>query len=671
MPAYFKTSIREFNEQEDNLILGFLTSAGEKEGFTQQSHAQTDAWEKEIILLKECFPNIVAKYDHSLNWSLLLEYPIPRRNKRIDAVILAEDVILVLEFKAKEFSINSQLQVEDYALDLRDFHEESRNRIIIPILVSTTAIKKTNFNRTGKDSDLVRSIIVTNPTQLPDKIIEVYKSNHDPKKPPINSEQWDHSPYKPVPTIIEAAELLFAGHSVRDIAYSFAGVHNLGITSDFLIKTIQSAAQDRKKIICFVTGVPGSGKTLAGLNVVHSPEIKRDNKPAGVFLSGNRPLVKIVTEALVRDKINTECQGKITKKEVKRIVSTFIQSLYSFISEYIDKERDKPPYDHVLVFDEAQRAWNLDKEKRKYKRDMSEPHMIFNIMDRLDWAVIIALVGGGQEIHDGEAGLAEWGRNLTQKFPHWEVRVAPEVLIGGPSLAGSLLFEGLIPKNITIIKEDALHLPVSIRDYKAKTVASWVNEVLRGHNRNASDLMSSLKDFPITLTRDLTNAKNWLKNQTRGLRKCGLVASSGAKRLRAYGIEVSSGFTSSYSYEDWFLNPQEDVRSSSQLEVVATEFECQGLELDWIGICWGNDLIWDPQKKEWIYRNLKGSRWQQVNNKITQNYLLNKYRVLLTRAREGFIIWVPKGDKNDSTLAPGDFENIAKYLLSCGVQNID
>ena len=384
------------------------------------------------------------------------------------------------------------------------------------------------------------------------------------------------------------------------------------------------------------------------------------------FLSGNGPLVKIVSAALVKD-----ARKRVKTDEAKRTVSAFIQNVHAFIKAYQDHDPSDLPYEHVVVFDEAQRAWDRAKSMKKFGRNESEPETMFKIMDRhRDWAVIVALVGGGQEIYDGEAGLSEWGKALSERYPNWEIRVSGEALFGGPSVAGNPLFPNGPPTDLAIVEQRDLHLSVSVRSFKAESINLWVNAVLNGNADAAREVASQIVDFPILLTRSLKEMRETLQTVTRGSRRNGLVASSGALRLRAHGIEVSSGFCRGYGYEHWFLSPREDYRSSYQLEVAATEFECQGLELDWVGLCWGDDLIRSPLGDNWDYRALRGLKWSSIKIPRNRSYLLNRYRVLLTRAREGVVIWVPEGDSSDPTRDPARLDATADYLLRCGVRRV-
>jgi broad-specificity NMP kinase len=420
---------------------------------------------------------------------------------------------------------------------------------------------------------------------------------------------------------------------------------------------IEHARQEGHKLICFVTGVPGSGKTLAGLNIIHSRELHEGS--LGVFLSGNGPLVKVLSEALARD--HSERTGE-SIAESRRRVSTFVQNVHRFIDAHFTSS--PPPPDRVVVFDEAQRAWNREQSQRKFKRDRSEPEIMLDIMDRhRGWAVIVALVGSGQEINTGEAGLGEWGRALADRFQHWTVLVSPHAVKGDPGDHADLLFDPR-PSQIRVHEDDALHLDVSLRSYKAQAVSEFVTHSLLQQVENARSALASCPDFPIVMTRDLQKAREWLKRRQRGTRRIGLVASSGGRRLRAHGLDVRIEL----DVENWFLNASSDVRSSYYLETPATEFGIQGLELDWTRVCWDIDLV--PDSGDWHVRAFKGTHWQTVRDATRRQYVLNKYWVLLTRAREGMIIWVPKGESSDWTRPTSRYDAIARYLRLCGGSEI-
>lgn len=669
MPAFYRATFAGFLADDPKRILGELTAGSSDSGFLDLKHRQTKAWQRELQMLRSTTEALIAADASKAGWHLLLEYPIPRRQKRIDAVILAGALIFCVEFKTedKEISAQTRRQVEDYALDLRDFHEASRGRRVIPIAVAVAGEMAASLAFASPSSDVVRAVISTTGSELASRLSEAFDVEVDSLVSPIDGAVWDASPYRPVPTIVEAAEALYAGHDVREIAHSHAGAINLTLTSERLVALVDEAQRHRLKIACFVTGVPGAGKTLAGLNVVHNPALRQAGRPAPIFLSGNYPLVKIVSAAIARDS-----RRRNKNYGAARTTGTLIQNANAFFREAREKP-EAPLAENVVVFDEAQRAWDAVHNAKKYGQTISQPESMLSIMDRhQDWAVLIALIGGGQEINSGEAGLSEWGVALREKYPHWQVAASPSALDGDTSVSGQRLFTEDHSATLVVRREPALHLNVCLRSFRAQRVTDWVEAVLRGDADQAAKVTSDLREFPIMLTRSLETARDWLRSQTRGLRRSGLVASSSAIRLRAHGIELSSGFRQENRdmYVNWFLADVSDVRSSNQLEVAASEFECQGLELDRVGVCWGGDVTLDPQENQWIYRVFSGTKWSRVKSERDRQYFLNTYRVLLTRAREGMIIWVPAGDDRDGTRPSPPFDATAAYLRRCGLAEI-
>ena len=666
MPAFYRATVAEFLADDAKRILGVLASRSAETGFADLKQRQTKAWEIELEVLRAAFSQLVSDAAAASAWGVLIEYPIPRRQKRVDVVLLAESVIFCLEFKTgdREVPREATRQVEDYALDLRDFHEASRNRIIVPAVVAPKATVLPACAALPS-TELVRAVQTTNGEGLAAWLCEQFSLEHRQDAPAVDLAVWDSSAYRPVPTIVEAAEALFAGHNVREIAHSHAGAINLTLTTERLVQIIRRAQQEGEKVTCLVTGVPGAGKTLAGLNIVHDPMLRQEGRPPAVFLSGNGPLVKIVSAAIARD-----FRRRTKQSGGERTTGTFIQNVHAFIREALDKP-DKPPAEHVVVFDEAQRAWDAKHHARKTGCEESEPETMLSIMDRhLDWAVLIALVGGGQEIHDGEAGLGEWGRALKQRFGHWRAVASREAVDGEASIAGHRLFADGDRGNVAVEQEPALHLNVNLRSFRAQRVTEWVNALIGGRAEEAAAVAPLFQtEFPMAMTRSLSSARAWLRERARGFRRCGLVASSGALRLRADGFELSSGFRQGNRdlYVHWFLDEPPDIRSSNQLEVAASEFECQGLELDWVGVCWSGDFSFDGEQGAWNLRCLSGSRWGQVSRETDRAYLLNTYRVLLTRAREGMVVWVPTGDANDVTRQPRWFDSTAAFLQRCGL----
>lgn len=657
-------SLSGFTLADDAQLLGELTGAVASTGIQSTRTTQIETWKTQITLLKRCASDLIQRCEAAKDWHLILEYELPRRQKRPDAILLAEDVILVIEFKvgASSHGASSRWQVEDYCLNLRDFHGGSSGRAIVPVLCSTAAPSVTSSPPIS--NACVAPIQVTNADDLTRVLLSAYSALHRIDGSPIDADTWVDAPYRPTLSVIEAAERLYENHDVREISHSYAS--NLDATTDQLAEIIREAREQNRRYVCFVTGVPGAGKTLTGLNVVHDPSLRAEGGPSGIFLSGNGPLVKVVREALV---LSQQRAGR-RRQDTAHEVSTFIQNVHQFL-RYHREHPTALPHEHVVVFDEAQRAWDQEQMLRKQGVDRSEAAELFDVMDRLDgWAVIIALVGGGQEIFLGEAGLEEWGRAVAVR-PNWRVMASPEVVSGGASVSGHRLFADGVPPGIEFRPEPLAHLSVGVRSFRAQRLAEWVDAVLALDTERAQSLVPDRREFPLVFTRDLEVAKAWLRarNEPGNGQRAGLIATSEDQRLRAYGLERSSAFRLGYSFEKWFLMPPSDTRSSHVLEVAASEFECQGLELDWIGLCWGGDLT-PSERGDWEYRKFRGASWNQVRNDVERTYVRNRYRVLLTRARLGMVIWIPPGNLQDSTLDPSRFDRIAQLFDAAGVPEL-
>ena len=657
----YASNVEQFITADNNAIVGQLIKGVSATGISSHESTQVEAWREEIRLLKTHVDKLGLK-----DWFIVLEYEIPRRSLRPDAILLNRDTIFVIEFKVGSgtYDAASCWQVNRYARDLRDFHAESAGRKIVPILCATHA-DTVQFERhpcSGVNGSGVTDLMKTNASNLGAYLLQFEDSGKSPGIKRINPDAWLTSFYRPMPSIIDAAKQLYEGHEVREISHRYA--HNLDRTTEMLGREIEDARRCKRRVICFVTGVPGAGKTLTGLDVVHNPGLGQS--PAGVFLSGNGPLVKVVREALVMNR----SESGLTKKEREREVATFIQNVHQFLRYHLDNP-EVIPHENVVVFDEAQRAWDALQMERKRKIASSEATLLLDVMERLpDWAVIIALVGGGQEIFLGEAGLEEWGRSLGERLVDWRAVASPEVLVGGASVAGHRLFEEGIPANVSFQEEHQAHLDVVVRSHRAQRWAEWVNEFLAGNFTYARTLFpEDSLEFPCFVTRDLDKARAWLRLHSGldGKERTGLLATSMDHRLRAYGIERASYFRMNYPFEKWFLNPADDVRSSYCLEVAASEFECQGLELDWVGLCWGGDLTPSANASGWDYRKFRGADWQNVRKNEEKAYTLNRYRVLLTRARSGMVVWVPKGNGNDPTTEPERFDRVFSALQKAGM----
>jgi hypothetical protein len=650
--AWYRSRITDFLAESNESIVGTLLTASQ----FAASIPQRNAWLTEIALLKTW---LVGR-----SGEVLLEFTIPRMGSRIDAVVLLGPVVFVIEFKvgSADFDYAAVLQVWDYALDLKNFHEASHSARIVPILIATEATRSPPL-RLDFAEDLVCHPVRA---QCSEVRAAIDASLREALGDRIDPATWSTAPYRPTPTIIEAARALYARHSVQDIARHDAGAQNLHLTSNRVEELIEDAKANDKKIICFVTGVPGAGKTLVGLNVATQ---KRDeSQPThAVFLSGNGPLVAVLREALVRDDLARKKSAgeKTSKARLANPIKSFIQNIHHFRDAALLDPR--PPDDHVVIFDEAQRAWNRDKTEkfmkmRKGRPDFqySEPAFLISYMDRhVDWAVIICLVGGGQEIHTGEAGIGEWLRACNEYFPHWNLYISQN-LTDTEYDAGHALDDVISRPNAHF--DDALHLAVSMRSFRAENVSNFVKALLDCDLIFArANLEKVLDRFPIVLTRDLSKAKQWIRNRARGSERFGLVASSKAMRLKPHAIDIRVAVDP----VQWFLSDRDDTRSSYYLEDCATEFQVQGLELDWTCVNWDGDLR--HTGRHWGYHDFRGNRWEKVKSAERQNYLRNAYRVLLTRARQGMILFIPPGDKQDPTRPPEFYDSTFQYLVDIGV----
>jgi hypothetical protein len=655
--AYYADTIAKFLEADPHSILGQLSQASP----ATVEAPQREAWLTQIRVLREALESYAGR------GTIYFEYSVPRLGKRIDAVAVIEHVLFVIEFKVGEvqFTRAATDQVFDYGLDLKNFHESSHSKPIAPILIATDAAAGAKSITSHQDGLLFP--IWATPSELESVIERVLSACVGPC---IDATEWNQGRYKPTPNIIEAATALYAGHSVEQISRSDAGAINLTLTSDTISEVIATSRRLSRKSICLVTGVPGAGKTLVGLNIA-TKHINRESELYSVFLSGNDPLVAILREALARDKVRRELEaGRLFRKGAATSeVKLFVQNVHHFRDECLVDE-DRPPIEHVALFDEAQRAWNLQQTasfmSRKKGRpgfQYSEPEFLISCMDRhSDWAVVVCLVGGGQEINTGEAGIGEWINALQRSFGHWHVHVSPR-LHDSEFGAGAVLEKLRNRPNVEY--NEALHLGVSLRSFRAERVSELVKLLLDQDEVAAKSVAAELVGrFPIVVTRDVGSAKNWLKTQARGSERYGMVASSQALRLKPHAIDVRAPVDPIH----WFLDSKDDVRSSYYLEDAATEFQVQGLELDWACVVWDADFRYS--EAGWDCMSFVGSRWNRIRKEDRRAYLKNAYRVLLTRARQGMVIVVPTGDDRDPTRQGAFYDNTFRYLRRVGFEQI-
>lgn len=653
--AWYAAPIDEFLKSPADSIFGKL--AGNSEFSLLQS--QRSAWLTQIDYLQK---SLVG-----LNGALFLEFNIPRMGRRIDVVLLIGASVFVVEFKVGENAFDRAAldQVWDYALDLKNFHQASHNAPIVPILIATGAIESPPIHLRSDGDRVYHPISVHSAAfrKALDLILLTVTGDV------VDAQDWSRAAYHPTPTIVEAARALYAQHSVESIARFDAGTQNLRVTSRRIEELVDEAKKRRLKIICFVTGVPGAGKTLVGLNI--ATRHRRVEEPThAVFLSGNAPLVAVLREALVRDEVTRRKNSgqKVRKGKVAESVKAFIQNVHHFRDDaLVDSE---PPIEHVVIFDEAQRAWNLKQTagfmRRKKNRPgfgLSEPEFLISCMERhTDWAAIICLVGGGQEINTGEAGIDAWLDAVNSKFPGWHMHISSR-LIDSEYAAGRAL-EVVRGRQHTHF-DDCLHLAVSMRSFRTENVSSFVKALLDCEKDEARKIFAEITSrYPVVITRDLTAAKNWIRGQARGGERFGLVASSKAQRLKPHAIDIRVDINPVH----WFLNDREDTRSSYYLEDAATEFQVQGLELDWTCVTWDADMRFNGSS--WSFHDFRGSGWCNINSIENRIYLRNAYRVLLTRARQGMVIFVPRGVSTDPTRSPAFYNSTFNYLSDLGIPSL-
>jgi len=651
------------------MVIGTLQTRYAHDGFASQYTQQTKAWERFIPLLQAELSALVADCPKAAGWGILLEYPLYRLRKRIDAAILTTNEIIVLEAKVGEsrFRAEDERQVEDYALDLRDFHAGCRDQALIPVLWCTNApIAKEDGP--PAQADRVAPVQRVGSDELRTVFRRFVSSNSHAR---LVLNEWDAAPYQPVPTIIQAATSIFAGHDVRAIARAEAS--NLAVSARRIVDVIAEAKRDGRKAVVFLTGVPGAGKTLAGLQVVHDAVTTgAEDRGDIVYLSGNTPLVVVLREALARDTVYRKRAAGIRSglADERRLIRTRIQHINDFLRQYLSDTESALPHEHAIVFDEAQRAWDAGQGAKKFERDKSEPSLLLEIMGRhTDWCACVCLVGGGQEINTGEEGITGWGdalRALVGEQSKWTV-YGPEDVYRGETSTGGLSL-GELPSGINHVLEPDFRLSVPLRSYRAPAMSEWVTAVLDADLPAAKMQAQLLTEYPIVLTRSLKQARAWLRERGRGERRYGLLASSGARRLRADGLGEILEATHGPAIAQWYLNGRDDIRSSFVLEVPANEYACQGLEIDFSCICWGGDLVFALQTKGWFCRRLSGNTWNEIRSAEDRRYIQNTYRVLLTRAREGLVIWVPRGDVSDRTRIPEELNATADFLVEAGAR---
>lgn len=681
---YYSDTITDFLNRSANEIAGDLALS-----YTSDINKETsNSWLSEIETLQAS----LAKFSN--RGSLYFEYNIPRMGRRADVIVLIDGIVFVLEYKTadQKFSNESSTQVWDYAIDLKNFQRGSLDRTIVPILVVPNEKNKRCKLELKPFEDDVYEPLWVNAERLSEAIDSILPAT-TPVWSQVEDDRWAKSGYEPTPTIIEAAVALYEEKSVEDITKHGGDIDKASVE---LTKIIDHCRENRRKAVCFITGVPGAGKTLIGLNTAID-QFKRGEK--AVYLSGNFPLVEVLQEALTRDyysrdkeKAKIEKRKACTKEEAKSKVKAFIQMIHHYRDTYLEgteiknghivpqegyfeshTDKSYVPADHVAIFDEAQRAWTKHElqrfmQEKKHIKDFpySEPEYLISCMDRQeDWGLVVCLVGNGQAINKGEAGLAEWIESIHRSYSDWDVYMSDHLLTSGDVTPEQM--ELIAPQ---LKPSEDLHLQMSMRSFRSEKVSIFVNQLLALQKEDAAATFREIENYPIVLTRSLETAKQWLREHRRGSERMGLLASSKAERLKAININVRY----QPNFVHWFLEDDSDIRSSNCLEDTLTEFKVQGLEIDWACVAWDADLRLNKERTEWLHHQLRGgTTWQKIEKPINREYQINAYRVLLTRARQGMIICIPEGDHSvppDVTRKPEWYDGIYNYLKEIGIKEI-
>ena len=704
----YSSSFEEFLQDTEMSVLGILCDHYHGDART----TTRDAWKGEISIMRETLKQCTDK-----DGQIIFEYDIPRLGKRVDVILLFRGIIFCIEFKVGESKILEADvdQVLDYALDLKNFHKFSSDKVIVPILVATKYVRFSSVVQVSAYDDKVVNPLVTGEANLIDILKAVLKKY--PFETPVDK-NWIISPYAPTPTIIEAARSLYENHSVADITRHEADDVFTDRTIGYILQVIKESKEKQKKSICFVTGVPGAGKTLVGLDVAIKQTYQGHDEPVkdegAVYLSGNGPLVAVLTEALAQDNYKKAREKNEKKKltDSRREVSKSIQMIHRYRDNMlakiknpvengrleIDPEKavrmEKAGFgevEHVAIFDEAQRSWThkrlADYLKRggTYGNKLKVPNfpmseaafLIWSLDQREDWATIVCLVGGGQEINTGEAGISEWIKALNGDFKHWEVHISPKLT--DPEYAEGKVNE-LLADNQNVKYAESLHLGVSLRSYRAEKLSAFVHALLT-FDDNAQALYEEIKEkYPIVLTRDMTKARKWLHSKVRGTERTGVLVTKEAARFKPLAIHILPSGDENAVH--WFLEDKIDIRSSNYLEDAATEIQVQGLELDYTCVLWDADMRYENGK--WHFYSFNGNtKWNEQlgtteSKQDKLKYMLNAYRVLLTRARAGMVICVPEGNPNktasgfweDSTRLPEYYDGTYQYLKRIGIEEI-
>lgn len=666
--TYYESSIEDFVAHKyPSDIVDFLTESDESTD-EYELHLQKGAWSNQIKILQ--------KYLIDKKGYIIFEYALSRVNMRIDVVLLMDGVVYSLEFKNNEveFEPDAINQADGYGYALKNFYEVNRDKYVVPILIATKAPDSECSSGADLGIDKLFSLFKANTNKM-EQYIDLIRSKYgsDVIYTEKDFEDWIKSPFKPNPTIIQSARSIYMNNQVDEFFKFDAGEENLKITEGTVECIVKEAKKNKKKIICFVSGVPGAGKTLVGLDLAGKTRNNTESGlPEAVFFSGNGPLINVLTEALGRDAYRNNPEKYPSKYRATQDVKAFIQDLHAFKQDIIAVKK-KTVDENVLIFDEAQRVWDEEQLRKwlvkkgadKSYYGLSEADLLLSVFDKKEWGVIVALVGLGQDIHTGENGLGVWFKSLLEKNKDWEIRLSKEIFTQNADNLAE--YVDSVMKNPRVKEDSGLYLKTCIRTPRAKNLSEFAEALLHNEPEKAKEALLRFDNYPICITRDLRKAEQFVSSNSLRKERCGKLCSSNSKILGRNSHSFDN--IDNWHFANWMLD-ESGRDSSNSLEFAASEFNIQGLEIDWSLLGWDMDMYY--VNGEWHMQKMLTAKRFEESTELQKKHILNSYRVLLTRARKGIVIYIPKkNDFEDPYGVSKYYDSTYEYLKSCGIKDLD
>ena len=684
MSAWYESDTPNFLLDTTDIVVGKLSQIAAQEGW-ETPPAQEAEWNASVNILKETLCNkqnerLIALQDALSDprtaeyTDVILEYDFRRRGLRMDCILLAPGLVVILEFKRNKPTAADRDQVMNYAINLREFHEVTQKAInddgmmLAPVVVTTasntTIQSEIKFHEPPWNNVLANSP-VTDAAQLADLLTLLLESRTSTSI--IDRYNWVNSRFKPSSSILDAAVSLYGQHEVSAITEHALPTEYIKYCVTELISAVEETRRTSSKRVIIISGAPGAGKTLVGLQLLFAT-------PKSVFVTGNAPLVDVLHLALKNSykEKNAANQLKIPsgykRAHVKQLIdlATFsIEKAHRFLKT---RSSNATRGDETLViFDEAQRTYLKGRSVADKKLSKDEAQLVIETLERDhkgQGLAVVCLLGHNQAINTGESGISSWFR-ATENVPGWSFQIS-DTTLNLPNLFEQTTELDKWKTHNKRLNLEYGHLDHSLRFYKNREIEQWADKVIIQDQQAAEELAEKLKkeDSSIYITRNLKRATEWARRHRTGNERAGLIASSQARRLIAEGIHVLPQSDSKIAH--WMLAPSGDIRSSNMLEYAQNQFQIQGLELDYTILCWDADFRYTDG--QWQAHKISGAGWQKQKKDAELEFRKNSYRVLLTRARKGMIIFVPKGDLSlcDETRAPEFYDDIYAFLIKCG-----